>query len=66
MADCATQPAVSEIVSRADELYDANKMREGLQYMTQYQQLDEVEVRKRILRVYIYEPMIVYTRTTLN
>lgn len=47
MVDCTTTlPEISEIVSRADELYDANKMKEGLQYMIQYQHFDEVEVRK--------------------
>ena len=45
MADCTTQPAVSEIVSMADQLYDGNKMREGLQYLRQYEHMDEVEVR---------------------
>ena len=44
MADTA-QPAVSEIVSRADEFYDSNRMREGLTYVIQYAHLDEVEVR---------------------
>lgn len=37
-------PPVSEIVSCADELYDSNKMREGLTYLKQYEHLDEVEV----------------------
>ena len=45
MADCTTQPSVSEIVARADELYEANQMREGLSYLKQqYGHLDEVEV----------------------
>ena len=44
MADCTTQPLVSEIVARADELYEANQMREGLSYLKQYAHLDEVEV----------------------
>jgi tetratricopeptide (TPR) repeat protein len=50
MADTA-QPAVSEIVSRADELYDSNRMREGLTYVTQYAHLDEVEVLWRLARL---------------
>lgn len=44
MADCSSQPPVSEIVARADEYYDHNKMKEGLKYMAQYEHLDEVEV----------------------
>lgn len=43
MAETAP-PVVSDIVAHADELYDSNKMREGLKYMTQYEYLDEVEV----------------------
>ena len=43
MAETAP-PVVSDIVAHADELYDSNKMREGLKYMMQYEYLDEVEV----------------------
>jgi tetratricopeptide (TPR) repeat protein len=51
MADCTTQPLVSEIVARADELYEANQMREGLSYLKQYAHLDEVEVLWRLARL---------------
>ena len=55
MADCTTQPSVSEIVARADELYEANQMREGLSYLKQqYGHLDEVEVTLLALTIYAY------------
>ena len=70
MAVCATHhPPVSEIVARADEYYDNNQMREGLKYMTQYEDLDEVEVRDharpRLCRavggiVHVYRPLALY------
>ena len=44
MAGCTSQPTVTEVVARADELYEANKMREGLSYLKQYEYLDKVEV----------------------
>ena len=45
MADCTTtQPVLSDIVARADQLYEDNKMREGLSYLKQCKHLDEVEV----------------------
>lgn len=55
MADspAAASSPLSEIVSRADELYDSNKMREGLEYLSQYEQLDEVEVTKTNFTTYI-------------
>ena len=49
MADCAAQPAVSELVSRADALYQENKIRDCLQYLKQYEHLDEVEVTKPLM-----------------
>ena len=47
LAEATPPVVVSERVVQADQLYDSNKMREGLELLLQYEHLEDVEVRRR-------------------
>ena len=48
MSEPSSQPTVPEIVQCADELYDGNKMRDGLNYLLQYKDMEDIEVEVNV------------------